>query len=66
MNKTLHNAIQRELDRKDKQIQELTNNWNELEEWLAREYIKTGYEEYYRLALKDLYDKMKEIKEKNK
>lgn len=48
-----------------KQIDQLTNNWNELEEWLAREYIKTRYEEYYRLALKDLYDKMKEIKNNN-
>ena len=48
------------------EYEKLTNNWNELEEWLAREYIKTGYEEYYRLALKDLYDKMTEIKEGNK
>lgn len=56
---------QKYIIRANKQIDQLTNNWNELEEWLAREYIKTGYEEYYRLALKDLYDKMKEIKDGN-
>ena len=57
--------IIKDYEKKDQQITQLTNNWNELEEWLAREYIKTGYEEYYRLALKDLYDKMKEIKNNN-
>ena len=61
-----HNDLRellKENGNKEEVITQLTNNWNKLEEWLAREYIKTGYEEYYRLALKDLYDKMKEIKE---
>lgn len=38
-----------------KQIQELTNNWNELEEWVKKHYVGT-------LGNKFL-DKMKEIKE---
>lgn len=54
MNKTLHNAIQRELDRKDKQIQELTNNWNELEE-CVKEYMRKN-ENWYTNEL-STYDK---------
>ena len=52
-------------EQKDKQIQELTNNWNELEEWL-----ESVIEEDKNLLLhlkakqdKEILDKMKEIKE---
>ena len=45
MNDTLHKAIQRELDRKDKQITQLTNNWNELEEIILKEIEKCKEDE---------------------
>ena len=70
MTETLHNAIQRELDRKDKQIDQLTNNWNELEEWLKD--FKRLYEDNefqnnakFCITVDQALDKMKEIKEKN-
>ena len=44
------------INEKDKQISQLTNNWNELEEWLIDLY-KKGYD------IKLVLDKMKEIKE---
>ena len=60
-----------ELERENRmlkqQIQELTNNWNELEEWL-----KADCKELYRDAgyrhniICEVLDKMKEIKENNK
>lgn len=40
---------------KNKQIQELTNNWNELEEWI-KDLLEKGYD------IKLVLDKMKEIK----
>ena len=55
------------LEEKDEQIQELTNNWNELEEWLKEDII---YKEevinykYQTVLNSQVLDKMKEIKEK--
>ena len=55
--------VTEKIDEQDKQIQELTNNWNELEEWL-----KADYKELYRDAgyrnniVREILDKMKEIK----
>ena len=81
MNETLHNAIQRELDRKNKQIDQLTNNWNELEEhiierikyweeqekqWIKQGFMKFGGEANNKIILQGLLDKMKEIKEGKK
>ena len=56
---------------KNKQIQELTNNWNELEEWLQNEYNEwsTVDDEIIRAEARqciEVLDKMKEIKGKNK
>ena len=52
-----------------KQIDQLTNNWNELEEWL-KSYIALienpdTLEEQTLEDLKEVLDKMKEIKERN-
>jgi ribonucleotide monophosphatase NagD (HAD superfamily) len=51
----------RELNEKDKQIDQLTNNWNELEEWVKQRIDKVKYNSY-----DDVLDKMKEIKGDNK
>ena len=47
----------------DKQIQELTNNWNELEEWIIKESEKTILSVGHMTALCMVLDKMQEIKE---
>ena len=53
------------------QIQELTNNWNELEEWLKQQKNKNfveyvdGKEFYLDACFNEVLDKMKEIKEGN-
>ena len=51
--------IEEENDKLYEQIDQLTNNWNELEEWV-KELFEKGYD------IKLVLDKMKEIKEKNK
>lgn len=56
---------------RDRKIQELTNNWNELEEWLQNEYNEwsTVDDEIIRAEARqciEVLDKMKEIKENNK
>lgn len=56
---------------KNKQIQELTNNWNELEEWVESEYNRY-FNDTENLVLSNvetmdysrMLDKMKEIKER--
>lgn len=50
----------REIKKKDKQIQELTNNWNELEEWLESNWKDTQDIWYVKII-----NKMKEIKDGN-
>lgn len=49
--------IEEELEEAYKTINQLTNNWNELEEWL-KDLFEKGYD------IKLVLDKMKEIKEK--
>lgn len=56
-----------------KQIDQLTNNWNELEEWIEEEYLivkanrieePNNYEWYIKInERRNMLDKMKEIKE---
>ena len=47
------------------QIQELTNNWNELEEWILQDVKDEKPDLYFQVLRKiDILDKMKEIKEK--
>ena len=55
----------------EKKVDQLTNNWNELEEWLEKQKIRNN--EWENFVQKDarlgipigyLLDKMKEIKEK--
>ena len=61
----IHNIITPELKEKDKQIDQLTNNWNELEEWLFRfnEEHKNDTALYSNwLKPKEILNKMKEIK----
>ena len=57
------------LKEKDKQIDQLTNNWNELEEFLVNYRTNIDnpdiYEEGIIDCLDDILDKMKEIKERN-
>lgn len=54
-------------EQKDKQITQLINNWNELEEWLidyrTNIYNPDIYEEGIIDCLDEVLDKMKEIKE---
>ena len=67
--------VTEKIDEQDKQIQELTNNWNELEEWLKEEYLivkanrieePNNYEWYIKInERRNILDKMKEIKEGN-
>lgn len=48
------------------QITQLTNNWNELEEWLKKENEYSDYKDvFYREHMGYVLDKMKEIKEGN-
>lgn len=60
----------REIKKKDKQIQELTNNWNKLEKWLIdlskpKRNWQGDTEIMYMLKIDYILDKMKEIKEGN-
>ena len=54
----------------EKQITQLTNNWNELEEWLEKQKDKNfvgyidGKEFYLDACYIEVLDKMKEIKER--
>lgn len=62
-------TLENRIERYEQQIQELTNNWNELEEWL-KSYIELianpdTLEEQTLEDLKEVLDKMKEIKEGN-
>ena len=61
MEKTINYIFELEekVKSQDKQIDQLTNNWNELEEWL-KDLFEKGYD------IKLVLDKMKKIKEKNK
>lgn len=48
---------------KQQQIDQLTNNWNELEKWL---YENESFDDYCNeTTFTAILDKMKEIKEKN-
>lgn len=55
-----------EYDNRLKQITQSTNNWNELEEWL-KEDLKQIYRDagYRNNIVREILDKMKEIKEKS-
>lgn len=53
--------LDNEIGEREEQITQLTNNWNELEEWVKQRIDKVKYNSY-----DDVLDKMKEIKEKNK
>ena len=52
-----YDNLYKEIYAKDKQITQLTNNWNELEEWVSKHYVGTLGD--------SILDKMKEIKEGN-
>ena len=48
------------------QIDRLTNNWNELEEWIMQDVKDEKPDLYFQVLRKiDILDKMKEIKENN-
>ena len=48
----------------DEKYTQLTNNWNELEEWLKKENEYSDYKDIiYRETMGYVLDKMKEIKE---
>ena len=62
-------TLENRIEKYEQQIQELTNNWNELEEWLWNEldeYVKNNPKETYSkfvvIRIEDVLDKMKEIK----
>lgn len=49
----------------EQQIIQLTNNWNELEEWVMQDVKDEKPDLYFQVLRKiDILDKMKEIKEK--
>jgi len=52
------------IGKQQQQIAQLTNNWNELEEWIKKSYYKYSGEQIN--ALQDVIDKMKEIKKNEK
>ena len=56
--------LEYELYKKDKEIERLNNIINELEKWLKNEH-ENGYEVYYIMAIQDILDKLKELKEKS-
>ena len=65
------NKVKDLINLKNKQIQELTNNWNELEEYLKG--LIDNFDEnvsapimHEQMTIKIIYDYMKEIKENNK
>ena len=60
------NCLEHQNIEKDKEIERLNNIINELENWLAKEYISGCYEELYRIGLQDSYDKLQELKGSDK
>ena len=46
--------------------QRLKSIIEELEKYLCQEYMFDGYEELYKIGIKDCYNKLKELKEKNR
>lgn len=57
-----------EYDNRLKQITQLTNNWNELEEWVKelQKFKGINQQGFSWGVAQEVLDKMKEIKEKNK
>ena len=53
---------QKYVEEKDKEIQRLNNIIEELEKWLKNEH-ENGYEVYYIMAIQDILDKLKKLKE---
>lgn len=53
-----------ELMQDRQQIDQLTNNWNELEEWLEERHRWEEYDRVEQDIMDTILDKMKEIKEK--
>lgn len=47
-------------------IKELNKIIERLEKYLLDIYISTGYEELYKIGIKDSYDKLQELKEEGK
>lgn len=58
----------KELYKREKQEKDqLTNNWNELEEWIMQDVKDEKPDLYFQVLRKvDILDKMNEIKERNK
>ena len=61
----LNNVIKelsKDVDMWNKKYNEQFNIINELEKWLKKEH-ENGYEVYYLMAIQDILDKLKELKE---
>ena len=56
-----YDNLYKEIYAKDKKIDQLTNNWNELEEWL-KDTPMTIDRRFTVVRTDDILDKMKEIK----
>ena len=54
--------LYQKLEEKDKEIERLNNIINQLDKWLKNEH-ENGYEVYYIMAIQDVLDKLKELKE---
>ena len=54
------------VEAQDREIDQLTNNWNELEEWIMQDVKDEKPDLYFQVLRKiDILGKMKEIKENN-
>ena len=59
-------VFEKEKRKYEQKIAQLTNNWNELEEWIMQDVKDEKPDLYFQVLRKvDILDKMKEIKEKN-
>ena len=54
--------LSKDVDMWNKKYNEQFNIINELEKWLKKEH-ENGYEVYYLMAIQDILDKLKELKE---
>lgn len=56
-------TLENRIEKYEQQITQLTNNWNELEEYIAKEWYCFDNESVECMVARDILDKMKEIKE---
>ena len=58
-----YNQCAKLLNETEQQIDQLTNNWNELEKYMKTEWNNKNYGAEYKIALSKVYNKLQELKE---